>query len=141
MRQWVPIALYLLAATAIAGCLLFATRTADDFRLLRKGNAASGRVVSKNCELHMSFVYQFTASGRSIEGSASSSDCHEMQIGDRISIHYLDSDPRINSIGDLDRKLWNNLIPISIASLIIPLVPILAFLRKKQKKADDSRAD
>lgn len=134
--KWIRIIfLYIFTTILTAVALIFLTRTNDDYRVFRGGSVAPANVEKMNCDIHMSFVYRFSVNGKSFVGLTSSPDCHEIQVGDVVSVHYLGSDPGINFVGDPARRLLNNLIAIFFASQGICLMFFYSVFRKAVRRS------
>jgi hypothetical protein len=129
------ILLYILASIIFAVFLIFATGLVDNYRLAKEGVSITGVVTSTNCAQHMSFSYQFTASGKISSGKTSSPDCYSTRAGDTIQVHYLASNPVVNITGNPTYNFRNNLIPIVLASLSLPLFLAFGIWIKKQTKS------
>lgn len=135
MKSRTAIVVYVVAASAFAGALTFALRCADDYRLIKGGRQATGHVVSTNCDVHMSFVYEFSVEGSLFKGKASSASCHHLSAGKRIDVRYLEGQPTTNCVGDPADILRSKLAMIVAGSLLAPLLFVLgpSPFRKKAK--------
>lgn len=95
---------------------------------LTRGTPATAIVTETACADHGTFAYRFTAGGESFAGSGDGGygnpPCAAMKPGDRIAVHYLAAEPRINYPGDPRGRLFDATLAIATSALFVPLVAI-----------------
>jgi hypothetical protein len=125
---------YAVLALAISVLLTLATNTIDLYRLANDGEIKSGVVAQQSCDDHMSFIYNFSVDGVEHKGKVTSEDCHKIMKGDKVAVHYLSTDPNINTAIDPKNAFKNNAIAILMASLgLSALITTIFWFRYRRR--------
>jgi hypothetical protein len=123
------------------GSVLGSINLPAHFMLATNGERVTGTVVKSDCEKYGLITYTFTAAEHDFTGSfETGSDCTNIKLGESIEITFSKNDPTQNVIGNPWNPFIEELIPVVVASLLVPAVLLGAIVAgARVKSASDNR--
>jgi hypothetical protein len=90
-------------------------------KLVKRGAPASATFLKKNCGHHSTASYTFAVGTARYSGTdVMPGHCRALRPGDRISIYYDVSDPALSRANEPWAALTNEIIFVTLASLMVP---------------------
>ena len=113
------------------------------YRLAKQGVLTEGSVTQKEPENHQIIRYSYFV-GKNIYNGVGhdgfgNPSFEEINVGERVKVHYLPKNPEISCLGNPSQLLENETIPIIGAALVFPSLAIVLIKRIKKKWVKGNR--
>lgn len=118
---------YVTAALLVVVFMGLATDVVHQYELVKKGVQAQGVVIEPDCGRHLSFSYQFPVAGAVYRGQSVSEHCSSVRAGAPVMVHYLPTDPSVNTAGDPGELFRSNRGTMLLVALTAPAFLLLIF--------------
>jgi hypothetical protein len=128
-KRWLfAVGLYLVLVTTVA-IGIGSINLLNYRRLANEGTQIVGAITTTECQNHNLVRYSFEVGGQQYEGMGGSpGNCGEFAPGDPVEVWYVPDDPNINLVGSARGRYRNELISVSMASIIVPGVLTLVLM-------------
>ena len=106
-------------------------------RISNEGKQIVGTVTATDCQNHNLIRYSFEVGERQYAGMGTApGNCNDTAPGDPVEVWYVPDDPGINVVGSARARYVNELISVSLASLVIPgiLTPLFMLTWFRRRK-------
>lgn len=107
-------------------------------RLAAESVRTDATITATSCEQHSTVSYTFVVAGRPYSGqglSGGERPCKDIQVGDRMPVWYLSTDPTVSTLREPQAKLENERISVGIGAVVLPawLLVIIFVTRRIQR--------
>jgi hypothetical protein len=136
-RRRILLACLVYLGVVFVSVVLFGSNWLSYRRFAIEGVATAARVLETTCGNHATFVYEFTADGRSYRSKGGDGygnpRCEDLRPGDAVRIWYLPADPGQSVAGDPERRQRNEAMTVVVGAMWFGLFLALYIWRELRR--------